>query len=201
MKPHSEACEQNKQPIRKVLENYLPEARRVLEIGSGTGQHAVYFAAAFPHLQWLASDVAGNLPGIRAWLAEADLPNLHGPLELNVSRQPWPVEGVDTVFSANTVHIMPWPVVEQMFAGIGRLLPPQGRFLLYGPFNQGGDYTAESNRRFDAWLKERDPGMGVRNLEDLDALASEHDLLRIALHDMPADNKIAVWQKCRVIEP
>ncbi len=200
MKPCSEACEQNKRPIREVLELYLPESRRVLEIGSGTGQHAVYFAAAFPHLQWLASDVAENHPGIRAWLAEAGLPNLDGPLELDVTRDAWPVRDVDTVFSANTVHIMHWPVVEKMFAGIGRLLPPQGRFLLYGPFNLGGEYTAESNERFDAWLKERDPDMGVRNLEDLDALASEHDLLRIALHDMPADNKIVVWQKCRVIE-
>ncbi len=200
MKPCSEACEQNKQPIRDVLAEYLSESRRVLEIGSGTGQHAVYFAAAFPHLTWLASDVAENHPGIRAWLAEADLPNLQGPLALDVTRQPWPVGEVDTVFSANTVHIMHWPAVERMFAGIGRLLPPQGRFLLYGPFNLGGEYTAESNRRFDAWLKARDPDMGVRDLEDLDHLASDHDLLRIALHDMPADNKLVVWQKCRVIE-
>ncbi len=200
MKPCSEACEQNKRPILAILEQYLPASRRLLEIGSGTGQHAVFFAAAFPHLHWITSDLPGNHPGIRAWLDDANLPNLEGPLELDVTRPDWPVTDVDTVFSANTAHILPWPAVERMFAGIGRLLPPQGRFLLYGPFNLDGRYTAESNERFDAWLKERDPAMGVRDLEALDELARDNELTRIALHDMPADNKLVVWQKCRVIE-
>ncbi len=200
MKPCSEACEQNKRPILAILEQYLPASRRLLEIGSGTGQHAVFFAAAFPHLHWITSDLPGNHPGIRAWLDDANLPNLEGPLELDVTRPDWPVTDVDTVFSANTAHILPWPAVERMFAGIGRLLPPQGRFLLYGPFNLDGRYTAESNERFDAWLKERDPAMGVRDLEALDDLARDNELTRIALHDMPADNKLVVWQKCRVIE-
>ncbi len=200
MKPCSEACEQNKRPILGILEQYLPASRLVLEIGSGTGQHAVFFAAAFPHLRWLASDVPENHPGIRAWLEEAALPNLEGPLPLDVNQSEWPVSRVDTVFSANTAHIMPWSGVERMFAGIGRVLSPQGRFLLYGPFNQGGEYTAESNARFDAWLKEQDPAMGVRDVEALDELAREHEMIRIAMHDMPADNKILVWQKCRVIE-
>ncbi len=200
MKPCAESCEQNKRPILGVLEQYLPASRLVLEIGSGTGQHAVFFAAAFPHLRWLASDVPENHPGIRAWLEEAALPNLEGPLPLDVNQSEWPVSRVDTVFSANTTHIMPWSSVERMFAGIGRILSPQGRFFLYGPFNEGGEYTAESNARFDAWLKERDQAMGVRDLEALDELAREHEMTRIAMHDMPTDNKILVWQKCRVVE-
>ena len=193
MKPFAESCEQNRLPILAVLREEFAAAQRVLEIGSGTGQHAVFFARELPHLQWQTSDVAANHPGILAWLADEQLPNAPPPLTLDVARDTWPEGEFDAVFSANTVHIMGWSEVEQMFAGIGRVLTSGGRFCLYGPFNYGGQYSAESNARFDAWLKQRDPKSGVRNLEDLQALAAAHGLTLIRDHAMPSDNRTLVW--------
>jgi cyclopropane fatty-acyl-phospholipid synthase-like methyltransferase len=176
------------------LREEFAHSREVLEIGSGTGQHAVYFAAHLPHLQWHTSDRTENHAGILAWLREAGLDNVHSPLELDVAHDTWPERQFDAVFSANTVHIMGWPEVERMFAGIGRLLAPGGRFCLYGPFNEHGAYTAESNARFDQWLKQRDPRSGIRDMAELDRLAQQAGMVRIATHAMPADNHILVWQ-------
>jgi SAM-dependent methyltransferase len=195
MKPFSESCEQNKQPILEVLQQHLASARRVLEIGSGTGQHAVVFAAQLPHLHWLASDVPANHPGIDAWMGEAGLANLSGPLALDVNQPDWPVVDCDAVFSANSAHIMDWPSVQNMFAGIGRVLEAGGVFCLYGPFNYEGRYTSDSNARFDAWLKARDPASGIRDFETLAALAEDAGLTFIADHAMPANNRILVWRK------
>ncbi|MCG6887455.1 MAG: class I SAM-dependent methyltransferase [Proteobacteria bacterium] len=195
MKPFSESCEQNKQPILEVLQQHLASARRVLEIGSGTGQHAVFFAAQLPHLHWLASDVPANHPGIDAWIGEAGLANLSGPLALDVNQPDWPVVDCDAVFSANSAHIMDWPSVQNMFAGIGRVLETGGVFCLYGPFNYEGRYTSDSNARFDAWLKARDPASGIRDFETLAALAEDAGLTFIADHAMPANNRILVWRK------
>ncbi|MCG6936519.1 MAG: class I SAM-dependent methyltransferase [Proteobacteria bacterium] len=195
MKPFSESCEQNKQPILEVLQQHLASARRVLEIGSGTGQHAVFFAAQLPHLHWLASDVPANHPGIDAWMGEAGLANLSGPLALDVNQPDWPVVDCDAVFSANSAHIMDWPSVQNMFAGIGRVLEAGGVFCLYGPFNYEGRYTSDSNARFDAWLKARDPASGIRDFETLAALAEDAGLTFIADHAMPANNRILVWRK------
>lgn len=195
VKPFSEACEQNKAPILEVLRKELAGGSRVLEIGSGTGQHAVHFAAALPQLRWTASDVAAHHEGIRAWLGEAGLSNLEGPLELDVTQAEWPVSEVDAVFSANTAHIMHWPAVRQMFAGVSKALRPGGVFCLYGPFNEDGVYTSESNARFDAWLRARDPGSGVRDRGELDALAEEHGLVPARRYTMPANNQILVWAK------
>lgn len=200
MKPYSESCDQNKVPILEVLTTYFDAVGSVLEIGSGTGQHGVFFADRLPHLTWITSDTADNLPGIQAWLAETALPNLQGPLELDVDRPDWPVLHPDAVFSANTVHIMAWPSVARMFAGIGRLLPPQGLFCLYGPFNYKGEFTSESNARFDSWLKARDPDSGIRDFEALATLAAAHELSLVADHPMPANNRTLVWQKSRTIE-
>jgi cyclopropane fatty-acyl-phospholipid synthase-like methyltransferase len=194
MKPIAESCEQNKLPILAVLREEFAAAQRVLEIGSGTGQHAVFFARELPHLEWQTSDVAANHPGIQAWLSDEQLPNVRPPLALDVARDTWPGREFDAVFSANTVHIMGWSEVEKMFAGIGAVLTSGGRFCLYGPFNYGGQYTAESNARFDVWLKQRDPKSGVRNLEELQTLAAAHGLTLIRDHAMPADNRILVWQ-------
>lgn len=200
MKPFAESCEQNKQPILEVLTTYFDNVRTVLEIGSGTGQHGVFFAGRFPHLCWVTSDTPDNHPGIRAWLDEAALPNLQGPLLLDVNQPAWPAVHPDAVFSANTAHIMSWPSVTNLFAGVGRLLKAQGLFCLYGPFNYAGQYTSESNARFDAWLKARDPDSGIRDFEALCKLADQHDLTLVADHAMPANNRILVWQKCRMIE-
>jgi SAM-dependent methyltransferase len=195
MKPFSEACEQNKYPILAVLQQYFAEVQTVLEIGSGTGQHAVFFADQFPHLQWLTSEVESLRDGIRIWLAEAQLPNVLPPLELDVNQSDWPVDQVDAVFSANTVHIMDWYSVENMFTGIGRVLKAQGVFCLYGPFNYQGVYTSDSNARFDMWLKQRDPRSGIRDIEALNALARQQDMVLCADHAMPANNRILVWEK------
>ncbi len=162
MKPYSAACDENRDPILGVLERVLTHPARVLEIGSGTGQHAAYFAARLPYLTWLPSDLAESLSGIRAWAADATAPNLLEPLGLDVMASPWPVDAVDAVFSANTAHIMNEPAVVAMFSGVGRILHPGGLFILYGPFNDAGRYTSESNRRFDDWLKARDPASGIK---------------------------------------
>jgi cyclopropane fatty-acyl-phospholipid synthase-like methyltransferase len=195
MKPFSEACEQNKRPILAVLQQYFTDVSNVLEIGSGTGQHAVFFAAELPHLHWLTSEVAEHHPGISAWLEEAGLKNLAGPLELDVNRPDWRVNKVEAVFSANTVHIMGWSSVENMFAGIGRILHSGGVFCLYGPFNYEGNYTSDSNARFDLWLKQRDPASGIRDFEALNILAQQHGMTLLADHPMPVNNRILVWQK------
>lgn len=194
-KPFSQACENNKRPILAVLEGAFAQAGSVLEIGSGTGQHAAFFAGALPWLAWQPSDRAENLPGIRSWCDAAGLSNLRSPLELDVEAAPWPVEAADAVFSANTAHIMSWTAVERFFAGVGTLLPPGGVFCLYGPFNYGGRYTSASNAQFDAWLKERDPLSGIRDFEALEALASRAGLVFAADNPMPANNRTLVWRK------
>ena len=150
-KPHSPSCDRNQEPILDVLRAHFADRGHVLEIGSGTGQHAVHFAAHLPHLTWQASDVAEYLPGIRLWRAEAELPNLPEPLELDVAA-PWPAGDYDAAFSANTVHIMGEREVETLFASLPRLLSPGAPFAIYGPFNYGGRYTSDSNARFGEGL-------------------------------------------------
>jgi SAM-dependent methyltransferase len=194
-KPYSEACEQNKDVIFEVIERLFKAPGEVLEIGSGTAQHAVYFAPKLPHLQWRASDQREYHAGIKAWLDEADHDNLHGPLELDVNQSDWPVENVDYVFSANAVHIMSWPSVEAMLSGIGHILKPQGLLVLYGPFNYRGQYTSDSNARFDVWLKQRDADSGIRDFEKLNELAIEQGMQFLEDVEMPVNNRILVWQK------
>jgi hypothetical protein len=184
MKPFSEASERNRAPILAVLKRVFSESRLVLEIGSGTGQHAAYFAPELPHLVWQASDVAENLPGIREWGVV--------PIELDVDRE-WPALDADAVYSANTTHIMSWPQVERMFAGIGRLRPAV--LALYGPFNYNGRPTSDSNARFDAMLCGRDPASGLRNFEDICALAKRAGLELAEDNAMPANNRLLVFQK------
>jgi len=186
MRSFSESCERNREPILAVLKRVLADRQRVLEIGSGTGQHAAYFAPQLPHLVWQASDVAANLPAIREWVAD--------PIELDVDR-PFPAVEADAVFSANTCHIMSWPQVERMFAGIGRLLPKDGVFALYGPFNYDGKHTAESNARFDAMLRARDPASGLRDAEAIVALAARHGLALAEDNAMPANNRLLVFRR------
>lgn len=195
MKPYAESCEQNRDPILAVLREVFADRKQVLEIASGTGQHAVYFGQALPHLVWQTSELAVNHAGIRAWLDEAQLPNVLPPLVLDVGHPHWPVERVDAVFNANTVHIVSWPEVESLFAGIGRVLVPGGLLCLYGPFNYGGKFTSESNARFDAWLKGRDPDSGVRDFEALNRLAEAQGLALVRDVAMPANNRTLVWQK------
>jgi SAM-dependent methyltransferase len=195
MKPFAESCEQNKGPILAVLREVFADRSRVLEIASGTGQHAVHFGRAMPHLLWQTSELAHNHGGIRAWLDEAALSNVLAPVEIDVDHERWPVDEVDAVFNANTVHIVSWRQVERMFAGIGRVLVSGGVLCLYGPFNYGGCYSAASNARFDAWLKARDPDSGVRDFEALNGLAEAQGMILAADLPMPADNRTLVWKK------
>jgi len=195
IKPFAEACEQNKQPILTVLQQQFADYHTILEIGSGTGQHAVYFSAELPHLHWQPSDVAENLPGIRLWLEEVRHNNVAEPICLDVNQPDWPAGTFHGIFSANTVHIMDWTGVQNMFAGIGRLLESGGRFCLYGPFKYDGVHTSESNARFDMWLRQRDPASGVRDVADLQQLAEQAGLELIEDIEMPVNNRILVWQK------
>jgi len=185
VKPFSEASERNRDPILAILKRVFRETRRVLEIGSGTGQHAAYFSAALPHLVWQASDRAENLPGIREWGVD--------PIELDVDG-PWPDIDADAVFSANTSHIMSWPQVVRMFEGIGRMASVK-TVCLYGPFNYGGRPTSESNARFDAMLRGRDPASGLRDFEAIVALAARHGLALQEDNAMPANNRLLVLKK------
>jgi len=194
-KRYSEACERNSEPILQVLRDAFAACSRVLEIGSGTGQHAVYFGARLPHLIWQTSDLPENHPSILAWQKEAGSPNVLPPLALDV-RQPWeqwPRARFDAVFTANTLHIMSWPAVEAMFAGIGRVLQDTGVLCIYGPFNYGGAYTSDSNARFNAALRAESAQMGIRDVEQVLQLAQEQGLALLADHAMPANNRLLVW--------
>ena len=196
-KPFAESCVENRAPILTVLREVFADRRRVLEIGSGTGQHAVYFASELPHLVWQTADVPQHHTGIRLWLAEAALPNVLPPITLEVSQPHWRQGGYDAVFSANTLHIMSWPEVEHFFAGVGEALEAGGVLAVYGPFNYHGTYTSESNARFDAWLKARDPASGVRDFEAVDALAQAQGLVLQQDVAMPANNRTLVWRRER----
>ena len=193
-KPFAPSCERNQGPILDVLQRHLGDTRRVLEVGSGTGQHAVHFAAAMPWLAWHSSDRADYLPGIAAWRDDAALPNTPPALELDVDG-PWPDATFDAVFTANSLHIMGWPQVEAFFAGIDKVLEKNGLLVVYGPFNYGGEFTSDSNRAFEQWLKDRDPASGIRDFEAVDALARGIGLVLAEDNAMPANNRCIVWRR------
>jgi SAM-dependent methyltransferase len=194
-KPYSDACDRNRDPILEVLARVFATARSVLEIGSGTGQHAVHFARHLPHLVWQPSDVPENLPGIRLWCEEARLPNLRDPIALDVDTGIWPGTSFDAAFTANTTHIMAWPQVERAFEGLARVLGPRATLCVYGPFRYGGRHTAESNARFDASLRARDPRMGIRDAEAVQALAARCGFAFAEDNAMPANNRLLVWHR------
>jgi len=195
MKPFSDACERNQEPILSVLREVFAGRTHVLEVGSGTGQHAVHFAAGLPHLVWQGSDVAAHLDGIRAWRDEARLPNLPEPIELDINQDRWPAVPADAVFTSNTLHIVSWPEVQTLFARVGQLLRPGGVLAVYGPFNYGGRFTSDSNARFDQMLRERDPRSGIRNVDDVDRLAQAQEFVLKRDAAMPANNRTLVWVK------
>ncbi|EIM02710.1 methylase [Rhodanobacter thiooxydans] len=193
-KPYSPSCERNRDPILGVLREHFAGRRHVLEIGSGTGQHAVHFAAALPRLSWQSSDRAENLPGIRAWLDEATLPNTPPPLALDVGSA-WPPGPFDAVFSANTLHIMAWPEVQQLFAHLPAVTTGDAVLAIYGPFNRQGHYSSDSNAAFDASLKARGAHMGIRDAEAVDTLAAAAGFALVDDVAMPANNRCRVWRR------
>ena len=194
MKQYSTACDQNKDSILKVIKPLLLNAKSVLEVGSGTGQHCVYFAKELPHLTWQASDQSMYLPSVSAWIDDAKLANTPKELELNVDLD-WPEDKYQAIYSANTVHIMSWEMVLNFFKGVGQVLDKGGVFILYGPFNYNGEYTSANNANFDLWLKDQNPLSAIRDFESLDELAKLHNLILTDDIEMPANNRVLVWKK------
>jgi SAM-dependent methyltransferase len=193
--PQAPATERNREPILAVLRQYFAQSSRVLEIGSGTGQHAVHFAAALPHLHWQTSDLPDNHAGIRAWIEASGLANVAPPIVVDASApDTWPDARFDAVFTANTLHIMGWPEVEALFAALPRVLDDRSTLVVYGPFNVGGHFTSPSNEGFDAQLRAADPRRGIRDLEAVQALAAKAGLKFIADIEMPANNRCLVWR-------
>lgn len=192
--PFSQACENNKDPILAVLKSAFATSSRVLEVGSGTGQHAVYFSRNLPQLSWQTSDLEINHPGINQWIDAEPSDNLHRPVIFDLSNPEWPGK-FDGIYSANTAHIVSWPLVKNLFREVGQHLPTDGVFALYGPFNYGGQYTSESNAAFDQMLRERDPESGIRDFEKIEALAHECGLTLKEDCAMPANNRLLLWSK------
>ena len=194
-KPYSEAAARNSAPILDVLRSELAESSSVLEIGSGTGQHAAFFAAALPDLKWQTSDRVQNHDGILAWVKSSGLENLLSPLELDVLTATVPAASYDAVYSANTAHIMGIDAVKKMFDIVGSALTPGGTFCLYGPFRQAGEFNSASNAAFHQSLRSQNPDMGIRDLEALDEFGRDNKLTRTRLYAMPANNHIGIWHR------
>ncbi len=194
-KPVAESCIQNQQVILDVLSELFTENGRVLEIGSGTGQHAVYFTEHMPHLHWQPSDLEDQHEGMRQWFSEVTHDRIQPPLVIDVDDGPWAVEKVDYVFTANTTHIISNEQVENMIKHVAATLKPGGLFAQYGPFNYNGTYTSESNANFDVWLKQRDPRSCIKHFEVLQELADKYDMSLYKDIEMPANNRILVWVK------
>ena len=195
MKQHAPSFEGNKDYILPMLREALPARGLVLEVGSGTGQHAAFFAAHFPQLVWQPTDLAANLPSIAAWRAEAGLANLRAPLELDLFHGRWPVSAAQAVVCINTVHIVAWKGVENLFAGAGRVLEPGGVMYVYGAYRYATRPLEPSNEKFDQWLKDRDPVSGVRDFEAVNALAERHGLVLHEDRAMHGNNRSIWWVK------
>ncbi|UTW44699.1 DUF938 domain-containing protein [bacterium SCSIO 12696] len=194
-KPYSQACENNKRPVLAILKKALAHSKRVLEVGSGTGQHAVHFAPELPHLHWQTSDLPENHIGINQWIDDFPCANLQRPLLLDVDMPEWNLDAVDGVFTANTLHIMSWQSVQNLFVHVGKVLSPGGRFCIYGPFNYNGQYTSDSNASFDVWLKETASHRAIRDFEAVEKLAKEQSMSLLDDYEMPANNRLLVWEK------
>ncbi len=192
-KPYAPSTDKNREPILAVLREVFADRQHVLEIGSGTGQHAIHFCRHLPHLIWQPSDRPDFLPGIHAWLEEAELPNILPPLEFDLLGR-WPVGRYDAVFSANTLHIMPWAAVEALFAGLPGVLAEGAKLVIYGPFNYGGKFTSASNAAFDYSLKQTTAYQGIRDFEKVHELAVREGLALLEDRAMPSNNRCLVWR-------
>jgi SAM-dependent methyltransferase len=195
MLPFSAACERNKDSILEVLRVRFAGRAQVLEVGSGTGQHAVHFARALPQLVWHPTEQLAYLADLAERVKLEGPGNLRAPTVLDVRQALWPLRSVDAMFTANTLHIMSWPEVTALFKGLGTVLAPGGVFCVYGPFRYGGKYTSDSNRDFDRMLQERDPLSGMRDIEELTTLAGQYGLALDADHDLPANNRLLIFTK------
>jgi uncharacterized protein DUF938 len=194
-RPFSQACENNKDPILRVIRPVFSRPLTVWEIGSGTGQHACYFAGQLPHVNWQPTDRQENIAGIELWRQAAGLANLRPPLILDVTDAAWPCTRIEALFTANTLHIMSWRQVQVFFDRLGQYLAPDAPVCIYGPFNYQGRYTSDSNARFDQWLKSRDPLSGIRDFEAVKALAASIGLQLVDDVVMPANNRLLVLSR------
>jgi len=193
-KPFAPSCERNKDAILTVLGRYLDGVNEVLEIGSGTGQHAVHMGRYLPTLRWQTSELIGNHAGIRAWIRDSGLSNVLEPLDLDVNAAAWPLQSTQAVYTANTVHIMSWDSVQAMFTGLRRILNTDGLLLIYGPFNYHGEFTSEGNRRLDEFIKANDSVSGIRDFEAVNELAEANGLKMLEDVEMRANNRLLVWR-------
>ncbi|MFT4938273.1 MAG: hypothetical protein ACI88A_001297 [Paraglaciecola sp.] len=194
-RPFSQACENNKGPISEQLKGYFAGSKKVLEIGSGTGQHAVYFAPKLAHLTWQTSDIPNNHAGINSWLDDYPADNLCAPISFTIGQDEWPEMDIDGVFTANTTHIMQVAEAQEMMRLVGQRLPVGAVFCQYGPFNVDGNYTSDSNRNFDQHLKNEKCG-GIRDIAELQKWAGTMQLC--AQIQMPANNFLLVWRKLAI---
>lgn len=194
----SEACERNKEPILEVLkEVIIPSDRRLIEIGSGTLQHAVFFAPEFPFLEWYPTDIGANiLPQKQVW-GKARISNLMAPQRLDVGKDDFPKLKFDVVFTANTLHIMSWKECKSFFKLLGHRLREGSRVVFYGPFNYDGKFTSESNEAFNQMLKERNPENGIRAFEDVNNNMTKNGFELVEDRDMPANNRILVYSRLK----
>ncbi len=197
-KPYSESSDQNKDVILEVISPILSGVASVLEIGSGTGQHAIFFAEKMPHLIWNTSDRHDYITSINCWINDARVDNVVAPVELDVSNSVWPSKKMDAVFTANTVHIMNQDEVENLIKGCSTMIKPGGHLLIYGPFNYNGNYTSDSNERFDQWLKSRNALSCIKAFETVCALALESGLSLKKDYAMPANNRILHFIKTNI---
>ncbi|MEZ5967187.1 MAG: DUF938 domain-containing protein [Planctomycetota bacterium] len=194
MKRYAPATERNRAPILEVLRQVLPSRGTVLEIASGSGEHAVFFAGSLSGVTWQPTDPDPDaIASIAEWRAEASLPNLRPPLQLDVTA-PWPVHAADAIVCINMLHIAPWAAAEALFAGAARVLAADAPLVTYGPYRFGGSFAAESNATFDQDLRSRDPRWGVRDVDDLDVAAARQGLARVATVALPANNHVLVWR-------
>ena len=194
-KPFSQACENNKQPILDILSGVFTNQKHVLEIGSGSGQHAVYLAKNLPTITWQTSDLLINHLGINQWIDDFYIPNIKRPIVVDLAQDHPILDKVDTIFTANTLHIISWPLVQNFFKLVEEQLPSEGILCIYGPFNYQGKYTSESNANFDIWLKTRDKDSGIRDIEAVCQLATKSGLSLKEDIAMPANNRILVFNK------
>lgn len=201
MIPFSAAAENNKSPILEILKDAFAGSSRVLEIASGTGQHAVHFARNLPHLVWQPSDLPEHLSGLEQRIVETDLDNIEEPLELDVLDLPWPTpdreadDAFDAIYTSNSLHIVSWEGVEAFFEGVGETLAEGGTLAIYGAFKYGGAFTTPSNEAFDQSLRKKDPKSGLRDFEKVDALARAIGLTLLADHAMPANNQLLIYRR------
>ncbi len=200
--PFSPACENNKAPILEVLRRVMSDRDELLEIASGTGQHATWFAENLPHLRWCPTEIPVNLAVLEPRCQVYPGSNLHSPQALDVSERPWPVDTIPrALFSANSLHIMPWHCVESMFAELAERAPGDMVLAIYGPFNYRGQYTSASNARFDQWLAQQSPYSAIRDFEKVNEQAQLAGFELVEDNEMPANNRLLVWRRPGLSRP